>query len=185
MANLYGSIEFNGIGLTCPEGHMHILKNNVFLENNNSELIITGLNNYYMPLIRYNIGDIGSIMHNVNCSCGEICDELVLQKGRSHELIKLKSNYKIDPIVFTNIVNDLNVNKLVVLQFCLLVKKDTIILLLLVDKEHKRSIELKKNYYLNMLYTLNLHNIKFRIDITTDERVMLNENHKFTFIRYE
>ena len=60
VSNLYGAVEFNGIALTCPHGNMHIINNNVYVENikkdSISQIIVTGLVNRYMPLIRYNIG---------------------------------------------------------------------------------------------------------------------------------
>ena len=64
---MYGSEEMNGIAYECPEHHMHVLGDNVFVEIMNEyeilrcgegESIITNLNNYAMPLIRYNQGDI-------------------------------------------------------------------------------------------------------------------------------
>lgn len=66
LADMYGSEEMNGIAYECPEHHMHFLEDNVFFETTiNSEAIITNLNNYAMPLIRYNQGDeilIGQIV---------------------------------------------------------------------------------------------------------------------------
>ena len=67
LANMYGSEEMNGIAYECPKRHMQVLDDNVFVEimNENEifrcgdgESIITNLNNYAMPLIRYNQGDI-------------------------------------------------------------------------------------------------------------------------------
>ena len=62
LANMYGSEEMNGIAYECPEHHMHVLQDNVYIEaTDNGEAIITNLNNWAMPLIRYNQGDIISI----------------------------------------------------------------------------------------------------------------------------
>lgn len=67
LANMYGSEEMNGIAYECLENYMQVLADNVFVEIANEdeisycgdgESIITNLNNYAMPLIRYNQGDI-------------------------------------------------------------------------------------------------------------------------------
>lgn len=72
LANMYGSEEMNGIAYECHDHHMYVLSDNVFVEimNENEvlrcgvgESIITSLNNYAMPLIRYNQGDIIKINH--------------------------------------------------------------------------------------------------------------------------
>lgn len=58
LANMYGSEEMNGIAYECPQHHMHVLQDNVYLETADSgEAIITNLNNYAMPLIRYDQND--------------------------------------------------------------------------------------------------------------------------------
>ena len=66
VTNMYGSEEMNGIAIEDHNGEMHVLTDNIFLEVNNEsgisqfgegESIITNLNNFAMPLIRYDQGD--------------------------------------------------------------------------------------------------------------------------------
>ena len=58
LANMYGSEEMNSIAYECPDHHMHIMEDNIYFESSdNGEAIITNLNNYAMPLIRYKQGD--------------------------------------------------------------------------------------------------------------------------------
>jgi phenylacetate-CoA ligase len=54
------------------------------------EIIVTDLNNYAMPFIRYNMGDVG-IKSNKLCSCGRGLPVISDVKGRSSDFIKTKS----------------------------------------------------------------------------------------------
>ena len=55
------------------------------------EIVITTLNNYSMPLIRYKIGDMGVMSDKIQCNCG--CNYPILQKisGRTNGVFKTKS----------------------------------------------------------------------------------------------
>ncbi|MCI8371890.1 MAG: phenylacetate--CoA ligase family protein [Lachnospiraceae bacterium] len=186
IGNLYGSVEFNGIALTCPYGHMHILENNVYVENrnnNDSELIITGLVNKFMPLIRYNIGDRGEIIENCKCECGIIGKQLNLLRGRSHEIITIQNDFSLDPALFINIVNDLNVEDDIVQQFRVEIIKQKIVLHMLVQEEQKTYVELRKRYFLQKLLKFKTKNIEFDITVSTNPKKFMNGNSKFTFVK--
>lgn len=187
VSNLYGAVEFNGIALTCPHGNMHIINNNVYVENIKkdtiSQIIVTGLVNRYMPLIRYNIGDVGTVTSSRRCNCGYSGDILEVSKGRVHELISFNSNTKLDPSIFMSIVDEINIENNIVLQFCLLIDKNKITLQLLIDEKYKKHFKLKENYYLHKLSNLNAYGISYDLEVTTDEKEMLNGESKFTFIK--
>lgn len=186
IANLYGSVEFNGIALTCPYGHMHILENNVYVENRNRvgfELIITGLVNKYMPLIRYNIGDRGEIIEDCHCKCGIIGKQLKLLRGRSHEIITLQNDYSIDPAAFINIVNDLNAECDIIHQFRLEIRNKKMILHLLVEKAQRNAVEVRKRYLLQKLCEFKKEDMEFDIAISTNPKEFLNSDSKFTFVK--
>lgn len=187
VSNLYGAVEFNGIALTCPHGNMHIINNNVYVENikkdSISQIIVTGLVNRYMPLIRYNIGDVGTVISSRRCNCGYSGDILEVSKGRVHELISFNSNTKLDPSIFMSIVDEINIENNIVLQFCLLIDKNKITLQLLIDEKYKKHFKLKENYYLHKLSNLNAYGISYDLEVTTDEKEMLNGESKFTFIK--
>lgn len=77
VAREYGCSETDIIAFECPQGSLHVVDENVIVEidksNANSEdygeIIITDLNNFAMPLIRYRIGDLGALGAGV-CGCG-------------------------------------------------------------------------------------------------------------------
>ena len=74
--NRYGGREIGLIAMECVEGRMHINCRDIYLEIDSpnpyaqpGEILITQLNNYVMPFIRYRIGDIGLLSREV-CPCG-------------------------------------------------------------------------------------------------------------------
>jgi len=95
----YGCREFGSIAHECEtrEG-LHINAERVIVEVLNEELnpckpgetgeiVITDLDNYNMPLIRYRIGDIGAFSDHV-CSCGRRLPLLQRIEGRTLDVIR-------------------------------------------------------------------------------------------------
>jgi len=72
-------------------------------------LLITDLNNYAFPMIRYNIGDLGSISNLKNCSCGCTLPKLKTIEGRTFEIIHGTNGNKVSgtfwTLTFRNTVN--------------------------------------------------------------------------------
>jgi len=104
VANEYGASEVGIIAFECQYGNLHINSDHIFLEviNNKSygEIVITELNNFYNPLIRYKIKDFGSIKI-INCKCGinfPVLDELY---GREVDFIISPDNNYIYASVLT------------------------------------------------------------------------------------
>jgi phenylacetate-CoA ligase len=91
--NHYGTREMHNMAMECPEGkNLHISAFTHIIEviNENSQpcppgvegdLVITSLVEYAMPLIRYRIGDRGTLSQN-NCSCGRGLPVLAELSGR-------------------------------------------------------------------------------------------------------
>ena len=87
--NRYGGREVGLIAMECAEGHMHINCRDIYLEVDSpdpytkpGDLIVTQLNNYTMPFIRYRIGDIGRLSGET-CPCGNHLPILAELLGRS------------------------------------------------------------------------------------------------------
>lgn len=111
----YGTTEFYIVASECKmHNGMHINMENIILEiennqneipleNNSGNIIISGLVNKAMPLIRYKIGDIGSINFE-KCSCGLEFPRINLIEGRDDDFIQLPSGKVIGPRkVITNL----------------------------------------------------------------------------------
>jgi phenylacetate-CoA ligase len=97
--NRYGSREFNIIAQECSEhSGLHINSEHVYVEcvgkngmpslpEELGELIITDLDNYAMPFIRYKIGDMG-VLSDDKCKCGRGLPILKHIDGRTFDVIK-------------------------------------------------------------------------------------------------
>ena len=66
----YGSVETGIIAYECKEGHMHIAMENVIVEEEDGEIIVTNLNSDSFPIIRYRLGDSVVLGHETACPCG-------------------------------------------------------------------------------------------------------------------
>ena len=97
MINMYGCTETNGIAYTCPQNHMHLMENNVFVEvldkndlplpyGLDGNVCVTGLHNTIMPFIRYKLDDIGKI-EKFECSCGNKSPIITLKQSRLSEIL--------------------------------------------------------------------------------------------------
>ena len=86
--NLYGTTEFPTIAEECKEHNgLHIFTDSYIVEfDNNGEILITDLDNYTMPFIRYQTGDLG-FLKNGQCKCGRNLPLMEITQGRKSDLI--------------------------------------------------------------------------------------------------
>ena len=98
VTNMYGSMETLMMAYQCPEGHMHVIKDNVYIETNDlNDIIVTSLNNFGMPLIKYRIGDKGCLKE-VSCPHGSSIIELY--GGRLGKYIKYEGHIYSSAVLF-------------------------------------------------------------------------------------
>lgn len=105
--NRYGGREVGLIAMECPEGRMHINCHDLYLEIDSpdpytipGDILITQLNNYAMPFIRYRIGDIGRLSDEV-CPCGNHLPILADLLGRSTATFQTRTGTLIHAGYFT------------------------------------------------------------------------------------
>lgn len=111
---MYGAKEVNGIALQCPDGHLHILDDNVYVEKQGDVILITSLKNYVFPIIRYDIGDVFEI-EECNCKYGN--GKIVTNfMGREKHLSFIDNNTGITVKALTNIIYLTNA----LFQYCFL-----------------------------------------------------------------
>lgn len=150
--NRYGSREFSGaIAQECPEfDGMHInpfLTHIEIVDENNEEvgegesgrILVTDLNNYVMPFIRYEIGDIG-VKSPQNNPCGRAFPTLSNITGRAGVYLIDKEGEKI-PLegIVTVIIMWTNVPYIYQYQF-IQVKKGEVKLKIVPDKKFTEEI---------------------------------------------
>jgi phenylacetate-CoA ligase len=90
----YGSRETGLMASECERHNMHINAESVLVEvvgagefgPRTGRLIVTDLENYGMPLVRYEIGDVGSLAHRP-CPCGRGLELLDRVSGRVSDFI--------------------------------------------------------------------------------------------------
>ena len=105
--NRYGGREVGLIAMECAEGRMHINCRDIYLEIDSpnpytipGEILITQLNNYVMPFIRYRIGDIGMLSDEL-CPCGNELPILADLFGRSTATFRTRTGTLIHGGYFT------------------------------------------------------------------------------------
>lgn len=105
---VYGSNEVLFIAATCEYGHYHVLDDNVYLEltelevpgTQSKKVLLTSLNSFDCPVIRYDIGDVARFS-NVPCSCGK--SSLLLTGYRDSDLIYIEDHVFEPYIIYDSI----------------------------------------------------------------------------------
>jgi len=100
--DFYSAMEFGEIACECPahEG-LHVQADQIILETVRDDgqpaavgeagsTVITALSNYTMPLIRYRLGDICTMV-NRSCSCGSVLPLISAPLGRHEDVVRLPS----------------------------------------------------------------------------------------------
>lgn len=112
LLNRYGSREVGDVACYCPEfGRLHVSDETHVVEvlddngeilppGEEGEIVITVLNNFAMPFIRYKIGDRG-IIQSKKCRCGR--HSMVLEKitGRSNCHFLTPKGHKVNTAAIT------------------------------------------------------------------------------------
>jgi phenylacetate-coenzyme A ligase PaaK-like adenylate-forming protein len=110
--NRYGCREFGDIAQECEKREgLHVNIDRVFLEvldealqpvkdGRSGELVITDLDNYGMPFIRYQIGDVASFKKET-CSCGRGLPLLDHVEGRILDVVKAPNGNRLGGTFWT------------------------------------------------------------------------------------
>ncbi|MFC1736047.1 phenylacetate--CoA ligase family protein [Candidatus Hydrogenedentota bacterium] len=99
VINEYGAAEAMAIAYECPEGSLHVLSPNVIIEavqngipvdpGEKGEVLLTELNNYVQPLVRYHLKD-QVVLSDKKCGCGRslpIIEEVVGRESDKSRVI--------------------------------------------------------------------------------------------------
>lgn len=119
--NRYGCREFGDLAQECDEHNgLHVNVERAYVEildengspcppENLGELVITDLENYAMPFIRYRIGDMAA-WSNHTCPCGRGLPLLERIEGRAFDLIKTKSGQYLSGTFWTLLLRHISQN---------------------------------------------------------------------------
>lgn len=118
----YSCEELNVIALQCPDHrHLHVQSENCLVEvldddgmpceaGQSGSLVITSLNNFATPLIRYEVGDVAEV--GPPCPCGRGLPVLNRIAGRVRNLAILPSGDRIAPTFYTEpVLNELPIRQ--------------------------------------------------------------------------
>lgn len=115
VLNQYGSRETPGLAISCScnsELHLNIFNHYIEIvdedglplpNGQDGNIIVTSFYNKRMPLIRYQIGDIGALSEHSECACGRGMPLLKHVKGRTVNIFKTSSGSKVDGEYFTHL----------------------------------------------------------------------------------
>ena len=113
----YGSREFSGIAYECEAhaGH-HVVSEGYLVEilvdgrpakpGETGEVVVTDLNNYAMPFIRYRIGDLAVAMEEGVCACGRAAPRIGEIHGRVQSIIQGTDGRYVPGTFFPHLLKD-------------------------------------------------------------------------------
>jgi phenylacetate-CoA ligase len=115
--NRYGCREVSVIASECDQHRgMHVNAEALFVEvapdpsvpPPAGKILVTDLLNYSMPLIRYEIGDVGRWAENQDCPCGRGLPLLADVQGRITDFLVLPDGRRVSGPALTLVVSDMS-----------------------------------------------------------------------------
>jgi phenylacetate-CoA ligase len=82
----YGCRDGGTVANECPAGGLHIAAEGMIVEVIDSEIVLTNLHTFAMPIIRYRTGDVGAL-EPAPCSCGRGLPRLRGVEGRQTDFL--------------------------------------------------------------------------------------------------
>lgn len=113
----YGAREFSGIAYSCgrPDTH-HVMDESYIVEivvegrpampGEVGEVLITDLNNFSVPLIRYRIGDLATAVEQAPCPCGRELSQVGEIQGRTQALVYCQDGTVLPGTFFAHFFKD-------------------------------------------------------------------------------
>jgi phenylacetate-CoA ligase len=110
VVTAYGASECGGVAQQCRHGRLHVSVDHAVVEivkvdgspaapDENGRILLTTLNNKAMPLIRYEVGDIGRLLSEP-CACGLSLPCMHLESGKSADVIDTSARRGVNAHVF-------------------------------------------------------------------------------------
>ncbi|MDA9947045.1 phenylacetate--CoA ligase family protein, partial [Candidatus Marinimicrobia bacterium] len=140
MISEYGAAESGLISFECKYGNMHINMENVIVENDSNGILVTNLNSFSFPIIRYRLGDYIKISDNNHiCKCNMSHTIINQVDGRVGKNI-LGENEKYPSLTLYNIFKNLFFEYNFKLDYqCIQKEKGKI--MVLIEQSHESGLE--------------------------------------------
>ncbi len=99
VINEYGARDAGILAYACPEGHLHITAENAIIElvdpqtfepvkaGESGLVVVTDLNNFAQPRLRYVLGDMATAREETACECGVTLPMLSRVDGREDDML--------------------------------------------------------------------------------------------------
>lgn len=160
----YGAAETGIIAFECPHGNMHIVMENVIVEEENGEAIITNLISDSFPIIRYKLGDSIILDEHKKCPCGMEHKIIMDVVGRVGKVIYGRKN-KYPSLTLYYIFKNLALKYNITLNYQIIQKEKgeiDIYLDINLDVETERSLreECYKYFFDDVLITIYQNQLK-------------------------
>jgi len=130
----YGSRETGLLAMECRRHcGLHVAMEHNYVELDAGQVLVTSLNNYAMPLIRYAIGDRAEAALAEQCPCGRGLERLARIEGRTGDVLRFG-----DRIVHAEYISHLFYTDTPITRFQVIKNERQNRLKVLVDKPDKR-----------------------------------------------
>lgn len=188
--NRYGSREVGGVACNCGKsdrlhvamwhGYVEILneKLNPVKPDEMGKIYITTLNNFSMPLIRYDIGDIAVKAENEQCSCGRGMALIKKVEGREISVFRTKEGKIIPGEFFIHFIGVV-FNEGFISKFQVIQKKYDLILLKLVIQD-KIGFNNSKNEIINSIKKVMGQDCKVEFEFVDDIKPLKSGKYLYT-----
>lgn len=192
VVNSYGLSEVFGIAFECENGNMHCLNSNALVEivsddgrtcdyGEEGNIILTSLYSEAMPFIRYNSGDMGTLLRGDECSCGNCNDILRITAGRNYDYIVMPDGEKKHAGFLYGIIGAMNK------KFCECIMQFEVIqhsylsftVELFIKERYALFTELIKKEFVRLVSEFGLQNAEWNFNIVTDSLNVRKGKYKF------
>lgn len=186
VVSQYGCSEVGFIGIDNKLNGRYIIDNtNVFVETNVNgkigknygkfgNIVLTGLNSYGMPFIRYQMEDI------IRLECKENKEYLEILKGRKNDLIIISKYKKIHSSILSKIIEKVNEKDIIIKKYKFTQQKNNIMLLEIYTDPSLNKYKIKKEVIKVAKSYKELAQFNWKIDFISDWR-KFNQNGKLKY----
>ena len=184
VADIYSTREVGYLALQCPSGDGYHIQSEVTCveviddagrpvqPGEIGRVIVTPLQNFAMPLLRYELGDQAEL--GEPCSCGRKLPVLRRVVGRTQQMIRLPSGERLFPLMSSGALRSLVASAPIKLFQLVQKSLDTLELRLVVDRDLSGDERAKLSTLIRKKY-----HPSFKVDISVNNTIERTKGGKF------